>query len=194
VSTADRERWNQRYRTGEHHPEPDPWLVQHGELIRARQPGARALDLACGAGRHTLLLAELGYQVDAWDISEVGLELLRGELSRRVSAGQRLNVTAQQVDLETAQLPVAAYDLVLDMYFLERRLFPQMVRALRPGGLLVVRTLMRRSTAEDRNPAHLLRRGELRATVTGQRCGLGRDRGAQARRVGVDWPMGAGLQ
>ena len=167
MSAADRERWNQRYRAGEHHPEPDPWLVQHGELIRARQPGARALDLACGAGRHTLLLAELGYQVDAWDISDAGLDLLRVELGRRLAAGQRLDVTPQQVDLETADLPVEAYDLVLDLYFLERRLFPQMVRALRPGGLLLVRTLMRRPTAEDRTPAYLLHPGELRATFTG---------------------------
>jgi SAM-dependent methyltransferase len=125
------------------------------------------LDLACGAGRRTLLLAELGYQVDAWDISDTGLELLRAELGRRLAAGQHLDVTPQQVDLETADLPVAAYHLVLDMYFLERRLFQEMVRALRPGGLLLVCTLMRRPTAEDRNPAHLLRPGELRATFAG---------------------------
>ena len=125
------------------------------------------MDLACGAGRHALLLAELGYQVDAWDISDAGLALLRVELGRRLAAGQRLDVTPQQVDLETADLPVEAYDLVLDLYFLERRLFPQMVRALHPGGLLLVRTLMRRPTAEDRNPAHLLQPGELRATFTG---------------------------
>ena len=167
MSAADRERWNQRYRAGEHHPEPDPWLVQHAELIRPRWPRATALDLACGAGRHTLLLAKLGYQVDAWDISDAGLEMLRAELGRRLAAGEHLDVTPRQVDLETAALPVAAYHLVLDMYFLERRLFPQMVSALRPGGLLLVRTLMRRPTAEDRNPAHLLQPGELRATFTG---------------------------
>lgn len=167
MSAADRDRWNQRYGAGEYHSEPDPWLVQRAALIRPRQPHATALDLACGVGRHALLLAELGYHVDAWDISDTGLELLQAELGRRLAAGQRLDVTPRQVDLETAKLPVAAYHLVLDMYFLERRLFPQMVAALRPGGLLLVRTLMRRSTAEDRNPAHLLRPGELRATVTG---------------------------
>jgi tellurite methyltransferase len=166
MADADRERWNQRFRAGEHHASADPWIVQHAELIRPVQQGATALDLACGAGRHTLYLAELGYHVDAWDISDAGLELLQAELDRRLAAGQHLDVTPRQVDLERANLPVEAYDLVLDAYFLERSLFPQTVRALRPGGLVLVRTLMRRPNTDDRNPAHLLEPGELRAAFS----------------------------
>jgi hypothetical protein len=36
-----------------------------------------------------------------------------------------------------------------------------MVAALRPGGLLIVQTLMRYAGADERNPAYLLQPGEL---------------------------------
>ena len=143
--------------------EPDAWLVRHTELLAASRPGARALDLACGAGRHALWLAELGYAVDAWDISDVGLDLLERELAKR-SAATPLRVTQGQVDLETVSLSANVYDLILDAFFLERRLIGQMTTALRPGGLVVVRTLLHRGANEDRNPAYLLTPGELRAT------------------------------
>jgi tellurite methyltransferase len=161
MSSADRERWNQRYREGDHHTQADAWLDAHAHILRAPQAGARALDLACGSGRHTLWLAELGYSVDAWDISDVGLELLHAELKRRREAGATLPVTTRQVDLETVTIPAQNYDLILDAFFLERRLFPEMIAGVRPRGLLVVRTLLHRTANEDRNPAHLLAPGEL---------------------------------
>jgi len=167
MSGADRERWNQRYQQGEHHLERDAWLIAHADVLAVahdRRPRARALDLACGSGRHTLWLAELGYAVDAWDVSDVGLEHLEAELARRRAGAAHLEVVPRQVDLETATIPRQTYDAIVDAFFLERRLFPQMIDGLRPGGLLVVRTLLRRAANEDRNPAHLLEPGELRAT------------------------------
>ena len=161
MARIDPERWNQRYRAGAYDFDPTAWLVARQALLRPRQAAARALDLACGAGRNALYLAGLGYRVDAWDISDVALELLRDELERRRAAGQPLVVVPRQVDLGTARLPVSTYDLVLDMHFLERSLFPSMMAALRAEGLLVVQTLMRRGDRDDRNPAFLLEPGEL---------------------------------
>ena len=168
MSSADRERWNQRYQEGDHHLQRDAWLVKHADLLAPPQghQNARALDLACGSGRHALWLAELGYAVDAWDISDVGLELLHAELTRRRAEGENLTIVTRQVDLETVTIPASTYDLILDAFFLERRLFQEMVTGLRPGGLLVVRTLLQRAANEDRNPAHLLASGELKATFS----------------------------
>jgi 2-polyprenyl-3-methyl-5-hydroxy-6-metoxy-1,4-benzoquinol methylase len=43
---------------------PSPWVVrQLGRLM----PGGRVLDLACGSGRHTRLLAAAGHPVLAVD-------------------------------------------------------------------------------------------------------------------------------
>jgi tellurite methyltransferase len=162
MSAADRERWNRRYRGSAHDYTPCAWLVERAALIRPRRPGGRALDLACGPGRNALYLARLGYQVDAWDISDVALDRLRGELARLRRGGRPLDVSPRQVDLDEASLPATAYELVLDIDFLQRRLFPYMAAALEPGGLLVVRTLLRRRAGEERNPVYLLEPGELR--------------------------------
>lgn len=162
MSEQDRRRWNERYLAGRYDLRPAASLVGLAPRLRPRR-GARALDLACGAGRNALFLAELGYHVDAWDVADVALAVLRAELDRRAAAGQPLAVTPLQVDLDTAELPAATYDLVLDYYFLDRRLFPAMAATLRPGGLLLCETYVDSARGREHiaNPAHLLQRGEL---------------------------------
>ena len=174
---ADRERWNRRYseRYAEHGPgsgQPSRWLVEIEASLLPPCPGARALDLACGPGRNAIWLAEHGWTVDAWDLSDVGLAILGRELRERAAQGRPLAVEPRQVDLDTVELPPACYDLILNLLFLDRRLWPTMAAALRPGGLLVFETFVdlpggRRSEV---NPAHLLAPGELRTAF--ERLGL----------------------
>jgi len=57
----------------------------------AIQPGKKVLDIPCGAGRHAVPLAELGYAVTGWDISTQFLaEARRLALERGVSVDWRL--------------------------------------------------------------------------------------------------------
>ena len=163
MNDADRERWNRRHSAGELDWKPSAWLLAHEALIRPRQPNQRALDLACGTGQNALYLARLGYEVDAWDISEVALDRLRARIE---ASGESLRVTPQQVDLDLASIPTTTYDLVLDINFLERQLFHAMAETLRPDGLLLVRTLMRKPAGDDRAAAYLLEPGELQAAFT----------------------------
>lgn len=157
MAKADRLRWNERYAAGEGDYPPVARLVQLEALIRPTG-SALALDLACGAGRHALYLAGLGYTVDAWDVSDVGLErLLRSARER----GLAERVRARQVDLDDAQLPMGLYDLVLDTYFLDRRLFGPISAALKPGGLLFMETLLS-TPQKPGHPDYYLQPGELR--------------------------------
>ena len=161
MSEDDRRRWNQRFADSSPDFTPAEWLVRHASLLEPRHATARALDLACGSGRNALYLASLGYEVDAWDISDVALGLLHAKTESLPIA----RVNPRQVDLEAqGSLQANTYDLILDFNYLQRSLFDEMRLAVRPGGLLVIHVLMRRSTNDDRNPAHLLAPGELRST------------------------------
>lgn len=65
-------------------------------------------------------------------------------------------------------LAPAAYDLIAVFHYLHRPLFPQLLAALRPGGLLIYETF---TTAQARigrptNPAFLLEPGELQARTS----------------------------
>ena len=150
--------WDERYRREEAVPErgPSAFLVEHVALL----PGAgRVLDAAMGTGRNALYLASLGYEVTGIDISPVAVERCRSEARR---LGLRLEAIC--ADLESYALPAAAFDVVLDFYYLQRDLCPRLVEALRPGGLLVFETFtleQRRFGWGPQQEEFLLRPGEL---------------------------------
>jgi len=141
-------------------------------------PKGPALDLACGTGRHTLLLAACGQAVTAIDWSAAALEILEERARkanlrvRRVDAAVLAaghagkGIQLIQADLEQINLPEESFDLILCLQYLQRSLFPQISRALRPGGVLLFETFTRAQLqyAEGpRNPAYLLEGGELQA-------------------------------
>ncbi len=164
--------WDERYRRGEHATdEPNGLLVRAVEMLASRVEGGslkgrRALDLACGAGRHALFLAARGMRVTAVDASRVGVGLT---LSRARERG--LEVDARVADLERGEFVIeeGAYDLVCDFYYLQRDLFPAMRAALKEGGLLVAAIHMVDDSpqAKPMNPDFLLRPGELRGAFGG---------------------------
>lgn len=158
---SDRAHWNSRYAQTAYDFAPVAWLPPLADQIRPRRAGARALDLACGGGRNALFLARLGYAVDAWDISDVALDLLRAELGRLARAGESLAVEPRHLELEGAVLPADHYDLLLDAHYLDRAQFAAMEHSLRPGGVLIVHTFLAGSGGPARNPAHVLEPGEL---------------------------------
>lgn len=119
--------WDERYRRGEFPDEPAAIVLR---ALDGVAPG-RALDLACGAGRHARLLAERGWEVVAIDASAEALARID---DRRV--------TTLQLDLERNPLPFpdASFDLVLIINFLHRPLFAEAMRVTRPRGRIVVQT------------------------------------------------------
>jgi SAM-dependent methyltransferase len=139
-------------------------------------PTGAALDLACGRGRNAIFLAEHGRPVTAVDWSAAALDLLEKRaqaLHLPVRRIQRIEKAKQAragidlvlADLESAQLEVNGYFLILCVRYLQRSLLPQICRALRPGGMLLFETYTKAQLdfpGGPRNPAHLLDKGELR--------------------------------
>jgi tellurite methyltransferase len=140
-------------------------------------PAGPALDIACGTGRHSLLLAARGQQVTAVDFSIVALDVLEARahgMHARVRRSKSLHeierpfyggLELTQMDLERTELPERCYDLILCVQYLQRSLFSQMARALRPDGVLLFETYTSAQlefAGGLRNPCYLLETGELR--------------------------------
>jgi SAM-dependent methyltransferase len=123
------------------------------------------LDVACGRGRHALWLARHGWCVTAVDRDADVLRELESEARR-----QRLTITARVADLESgpAPLPDEAFDVIVAVHYLHRPLFPGLLAALRPGGVLVYETFTTAQAVRGKptNPDFLLRHGELRDLVS----------------------------
>jgi SAM-dependent methyltransferase len=149
VSAADRQRWDARF-TGLGAGEPGPPGVLVGREALVPTSG-RALDLACGRGTVAVWLARRGLDVDAVDVSPVGL-----------AAGRTLapEVRWIEADLDDG-LPVAGpYDVVVCQRFRDPALYPGLVALLAPGGLLVISVL---SDDGDSGGSFRAPPGELRA-------------------------------
>ena len=158
-------RWNARYAAREQPPEAGPLPLLTGAVAGVR-PG-RALDLACGAGRHAVWLAARGWRVAAVDGAPAALEQL---LARAGEAGCRERIETHVADLEAEPpafaIAAGAYDLIVDCQFLHRPLFPRIRNGVRPGGLFVAALHI---PANDgfRGHGYVLERGELARLAAG---------------------------
>jgi len=104
-------------------------------------PKGKALDIAAGRGRHSLFLASHGFQVDAVDRDESALSHLSTSAQRHAPTA----VTTKTLDLEQPppyepNLGKDVYDVILVFFYLHRPLFPAIMGALKPGGVLVYET------------------------------------------------------
>ena len=157
--------WDERYRRGEHLPDQPMPLV--AGIADGLIP-ARALDLACGPGRHALLLAARGWQETAVDASQVAIEILK-----KRARDLNIPVDARVADLETHQFEIEpdGFDLICDCYYLQRDLFPAIRAGVRPGGLAIatIHILDDSPGVQPMNPAYLLHPGELSGFFAGWR-------------------------
>lgn len=119
--------------------EPAKFLLE----MMPHLPRGNALDVAAGRGRNALYLAEQGYSVDAIDRDERELaELLSAAQARNLA-----NLAVRTLDLEAdpirpPDLPKEHYEVILVFYYLYRPLFPALLQALKPGGVLVYETFL----------------------------------------------------
>lgn len=159
MAIEDKERWDEKYLDNKMPSTPIDLVRNYVALARGKQ----ALDVACGMGRHSKFLLSEGFEVDALDISSVAISKLQNI--------EKLH--AQEVDFDTYTLEKDKYDLIVCTYFLERKLFPQMIEALRPHGLILIETFLHHPDNErtPSNPAFRLNEGELEATFD-DRCEL----------------------
>ena len=129
MSEEDRSKWNQRYREDSYRKtNPVDLLTRWLPQI----PPGRALDVACGAGRNSLFLAEAGFEVDAIDISAVGLQRVAQQADER---GLAIRLIEHDLDLPFEF--ECDYDLILVLWFVDLDLVTRLCDCLAPGGYLI---------------------------------------------------------
>jgi SAM-dependent methyltransferase len=164
TSTAGRgpQDWDDRYREDPGPAAPHPAVMDALLGVAA----GRALDIACGTGRHSLWLAEQGWDVTAVDFSRVGVEILA-----RAAEGRGLAVDAHVADARTWTPPRPGYDLVLMSFVHLPDLLATAAGWLAPQGRLLVVGHSTRTPdgTGPRDPRLRLDRVDLAARVTGAR-------------------------
>lgn len=155
--------WDQRYRSSENAKEPlelspNPLLASAAENL---SPG-NALDLACGAGRNAIWLAQRGWRVTAVDGSQAAIELLQ----RRAQA-RGLAIETRVADLERGEYRVelCSWDLIAICFYLQTSLIEAAKGGVALGGVVLV--IVHISLPGEEPTVHQLRPGELRQHFSG---------------------------
>jgi SAM-dependent methyltransferase len=102
----------------------------------------RALDLGCGEGRHAILMARLGFAVEAVDLEPLALRLA-GRFARRAGCRAAIRFSVQDaLDLRFAD---GTFDVVLDSGCFHHIVKPdwpryrrEVARVLRPPGYMIL--------------------------------------------------------
>jgi SAM-dependent methyltransferase len=130
--------WNRRFAEADYvfGREPNEYLRAKTSLL---PPGGRVLCVADGEGRNSVWLARQGMKVEAFDISDVGVEK-----ARRLAAGSGVSVDFNVAECDTWAWSSASHDAVVAIFIqfadpaMRTRLFANMVRALTPSGVLIL--------------------------------------------------------
>jgi SAM-dependent methyltransferase len=133
--------------------EPSRWVRHWSHLVAH---GGAVLDVASGAGRHARWFAAHGHPVTALDRDPAVLAAMRDEP----------RITTLAADLEGAPWPLPAgakFAAVVVTNYLHRPLFPHLLDALAPAGVLIYETFAQgnQTVGKPSNPAFLLAPGEL---------------------------------
>jgi SAM-dependent methyltransferase len=138
---------------------PSAWVVRWAERLPS---GGRVLDVASGNGRHARFLAGRGHPVEAVDRDPAVLSNLAGVPG----------ISTRCADLENGPWPYGGEQFagVVVINYLHRPLFPHLLAALAPAGVLIYETFAAGNERYGRpsNPAFLLKEGELLEVVRGR--------------------------
>lgn len=130
---------------------PSFWVRRHGAFV---PPDGQILDLAAGGGRHTRYFLDKGFRVVALD----------RDISALPRPDERLEVIAADLEDGSAwPLGKRQFAGIVVTNYLHRPLFPALLGALAPDGVLIYETFQQGNEryGKPSNPDFLLEPGEL---------------------------------
>ena len=130
------EKWDKRYQAKNEQAGGYQQAPEYLQRNWRRLASGRVLDVAAGDGAASLFLHECGFSPVAIDISNVGLARLQHKLPGAVEV--------HQCDLESADVDLSslgAFDaIVISRYKPSASLWPQLVKLLKQGGVILITT------------------------------------------------------
>jgi len=155
MAIADQIKWDAKYKNTPKLLEKREVGLKLKEAMTYSKVGM-ALDIACGAGKNSIFLAENNFDVEALDISKVALDVLKEQ--------NYPNVTAILTDLDGFSPMENRYDLIVMTNFLDREMIPRLLNGLKSKGVLFIETYMNHisNTKKSSNLNFLLKEGELK--------------------------------
>ncbi len=136
---AEVERWNRILTAPKpaFNTSPNAFLVA---VTKGLKPG-RSLDVGMGQGRNTIYLAQQGWESVGFDPAERAVEAARAQ-----AAKLGVKITTHVARAEEFDWGQARWDLIVLSYVGAREYASNVVRALRPGGMVVVEAFHRDAT------------------------------------------------
>lgn len=126
--------WDEEYRKGEpwrYSKEPSHFLTSFMELL---PPASKVLDLACGEGRHAVVLAKKGHQVTAIDFSEVAVER-----AKHLAEDSGVSIEFKTLDLDFFLPELLSFDAIVSIDFKPPpTLLKNLLRGLKQNGYLLM--------------------------------------------------------
>jgi SAM-dependent methyltransferase len=155
MAIEDQIKWNKKYQETPKLLEKRDVGAKLKEAITYSKIGC-ALDVASGAGKNSIYLAEHGFEVESYDISKVALDALNEQNYK--------NITTFCKDLDGFEPIENKYDFIVMTNFLDRELIPKLAKGLKPNGVLFIETYMHHESNEKKssNTNYLLKEGELK--------------------------------
>jgi len=142
---------------------PSPFIVEWLRRLAVERSGGRALDVAMGRGRHSLAIARAGFRTFGVDRD---FDSVRSAVTEAREQG--IAIAAWCTDLVSFPLPQGRFDVIVVARYLQRDLFPSLVSALTPTGVLLYETFTTAQLKLGTRPtsaAHLLAPGELKESL-----------------------------
>ncbi len=100
-------------------------------------PEARVLDLGCGAGLDTILIATSAGSVFGVDFSEEMLSLARASAWKAGTENAEFRLAdAEAIPVDSASFDVAVVNGIFNLNPTRQRIFGELARAVRPGGMV----------------------------------------------------------
>jgi tellurite methyltransferase len=146
---------------------PQKLLQDHVELLESLPTSQPVLDLACGNGRNGLLLAKKGLPVVFADRSIQALDDIKRRLENLNLPGRTWHVDLEQKNINPFE--GQSYSAIIGFRYLHRPLFPALLSAVMPGGIVIYETFTtaNRKYGRPDNPDFLLKPGELKTLFQG---------------------------